>query len=103
MSAIHEIFKYLTEPLGDYAPRARTFVIDTQDADGTERYFEISVIVPPRITESDVVARIVNMYTSQGYIVDSVIELLDGYTYKELEALAETDTSSANRHVVYHY
>lgn len=99
MSATRDILNHVFSALGDYAPTARTFVIDMHDAQDVDVWNEVIALNRSDASDMAVFAAVTETFVSQGYVIDSVGEVLDGYTYAELSVIAETDIKEATKHM----
>lgn len=103
MDNIKALLDTLLEPLGDYAPKIRHFIIDYHDTGGTFMHHSAISTVPDGMANMDIVYGLVSPFRDAGYLIDGVCELLDGYTEAELSVLADKNPIEAAKHIRWLY
>ena len=80
---------------GDCAPTVRCFVADYKDENGIDYNQELFSIAPPGMRLETVARLAKEEIERKGRTVTGIVEILDGYTYAELEKL---DRKEAMKH-----
>lgn len=93
----------LLEPLGDYAPRPHTFIVDYVDLHGVDRWEKLIAYIPRELNAEAALSEIMRHVAEVGGTVSCVYEPMNGYTHEQLEALLETDPDKAKQNIRYHY
>ena len=73
-----QVFRTMTCPLGDKAPRCRLLSVDYKNQDGVDCSQDIAVGQAPGMTDERLVKLIQEQYAGMGFTVSAIIEVIEG-------------------------
>jgi len=81
--------------------RTRYFVVDYRDNQNNYFHKPASLLQPPgvEISPDEVRAGLIDPLEAEGYTVLVAVELLEGYTAEQLEALSKRGPFGASKHI----
>ena len=71
------VFKIMTAPLGDYAPRCRLLSIDYKNQSGVDCSQDIAIGQNPNMTDERLVELVQEQYTNKGFNVSAITEVIE--------------------------
>lgn len=72
-----QVFKIMTAPMGDYAPRCRLLSIDYKNQNGADCSQDIAIGQAPGMTDERMVELVREQYAGVGLNVSAIIEVTD--------------------------
>jgi len=88
----------ILEPIGG---RGRHFIVNYRDDNNNYFNIPVSMFQPPgvHLHPEEIQSGLIDPLEAKGYTVYFAVELLDGYTNEQLEALSKKDSLEVSKHI----